>query len=321
MAVYTTVPEEDLARFLANYEIGQPLACKGIAEGVENSNFLLRTETGPYILTLYEKRVEKADLPFFLGLMEHCARNGIRCPLPVRDRAGEALGILCGRPAALVTFLDGMSGARPDADHCAQAGEALAQLHVAAQDFPMVRPNALDYRGWKRLAAQADGRGDAVQPGLAGLIATMLDSLEREWPENLPRGIIHADLFPDNVLFLNGSTPGIIDFYFACTDMLAYDLAICINAWCFDAGHRYDAERGRALIAAYDRARPLSTDEIHALPVLCRGAALRFLLTRLVDWLSVPEGALVQPKDPLEYSRKLEFHNGVSNTADYGWTR
>ncbi|MDX6807326.1 homoserine kinase [Terrihabitans rhizophilus] len=321
MAVYTSVPEDDLAHFLAGYDIGQALACKGIAEGVENSNFLLRTETGPFILTLYEKRVDRGDLPFFLGLMEHCARNGIRCPLPVRDRTGEALGMLCGRPAAIVTFLDGMSGSRLDAEHCAEAGEALARLHVAARDFPVPRPNALSFSGWDSLAAQAGTRADSVEAGLSALISTTLDDLRGTWPDSLPRGVIHADLFPDNVLFLSGRTPGIIDFYFACTDMLAYDLAICINAWCFDAEHRYDAERGQALISAYDRARPLEADEIAALPVLCRGAALRFLLTRLVDWLSVPEGALVQPKDPREYSRKLEFHRGVSNTADYGWSR
>jgi homoserine kinase type II len=312
MAVYTAVPEDDLARFLAGYDVGAPLACKGIAEGVENSNFLLRTDRAPYILTLYEKRVSRDDLPFFLDLMEHCARRGIRCPLPVRDRAGQALGEVCGRPAALITFLNGMSRSLPDAAHCAEAGAALANLHLAAQSFPFQRRNALGPGGWTPLAEQAGLRADDLAEGLSAGIAAELEYLVRAWPKDLPRGVIHADLFPDNVLFLDGDAPGIIDFYFACTDLLAYDLAICINAWCFDAGHRFDPERGAALVGAYNGVRPLSPAEVDALPILARGAALRFLLTRLVDWLSVPEGALVQPKDPLEYWQKLQFHQQAS---------
>ncbi|MGQ4275275.1 homoserine kinase [Terrihabitans sp. B22-R8] len=321
MAVYTTVPEDDLVRFLAGYDLGKPLFFKGIAEGVENSNFLLRTDRGRFILTLYEKRVSAGDLPFFLGLMEHCAEHGLRCPLPVRDRTGEALNEICGRPAAIVTFLEGLSRTRPDAEHCAQAGKALAQLHLSARDFPLSRPNALSEEGWRRLAEQAGERADDVVTGLSGEIADELAFLGSRWPRDLPSGIIHADLFPDNVLFLDGFTPGIIDFYFACTDLLAYDLAICINAWCFDADHQFDAERGRALITAYDGARKLDDAEIVALPLLCRGAALRFLLTRLVDWLSVPTGALVRPKDPLEYRRKLAFHRSARDVSAYGWSR
>lgn len=321
MAVYTEVPEHDLARFIAGYDIGQPLACKGIAEGVENSNFLLRTDTGPFILTLYEKRVSRDDLPFFLGLMEHCAERGIPCPLPVRDRRGQALGELCGRPAALVTFLNGISRKSPDAEQCAQAGRALAQLHLAAQDFPLSRPNALSVEGWRALVQQAGARADDVLPGLAAEIATELAALEQHWPAELPSGVIHADLFPDNVLFLPNEPPGIIDFYFACNDLLAYDLAICINAWCFDAEHRFDPARGNAMIAAYDEVRPLGDAEVTALPLLARGAALRFLLTRLVDWLAVPEGALVQPKDPLEYWGKLQFHRQAADISAYGWRK
>jgi homoserine kinase type II len=321
MAVYTEVPEHDLARFIAGYDIGRPLACKGIAEGVENSNFLLRTESGPFILTLYEKRVSRDDLPFFLGLMEHCAGHGISCPLPVRDRSGEALGELCGRPAAIVTFLNGISRKAPDAAQCAQAGSALAQLHIAARDFSLRRPNALSVEGWRALVQQAGRRADDVLPGLADEIAAEFAALEHDWPGDLPAGVIHADLFPDNVLFLADQPPGIIDFYFACNDLLAYDLAICINAWCFDAGGGFDAAKGKALIAAYDDVRPLREAEIAALPLLARGAALRFLLTRLVDWLSVPEGALVQPKDPLEYWRRLQFHREATDVSAYGWQR
>lgn len=319
MAVYTDVPEDDLERFIATYDIGRHLTCKGIAEGVENSNFLLRTEGGQFILTLYEKRVRRESLPYFLGLMEHCAENGITCPLPVKNRDGKVLGELCGRPAAIVTFLDGISRKRPTVAHAQLTGQALAALHNAAWEFQMCRDNELSLAGWKRLAESALPRADEVREGLADLITNELAFLEKNWPDNLPKGTIHADLFPDNVLFVEGRQPGIIDFYFACTDLLAYDLAICLNAWCFEPDHSYNATKGRALLAAYHATRTLREDEIEALPVLARGAALRFLLTRLVDWLSVPPGALVRPHDPLEYWRKLRFHQTVTGIGSYGW--
>ncbi|MFC5066688.1 homoserine kinase [Flaviflagellibacter deserti] len=320
MAVYTEVREDDLAGFVRGYDIGAHLSCKGIAEGVENSNFLLRTEAGTYILTLYEKRVRKDDLPFFLRLMEHCAEHGIACPLPLKNRQGQILGELAGRPAAIVTFLDGISRKRPAVEHCAQVGDSLARLHNVAWEFPMCRDNALSIAGWHALAATADGRADEVREGLGETIRDELAFLDAAWPKGLPHGVIHADLFPDNVLFLDGRAPGLIDFYFACNDLLAYDLAICLNAWCFEPDNSYNATKGRALISAYNAARPLTAEEIAALPTLARGSALRFLLTRLVDWLSVPPGALVKPHDPLEYWRKLRFHQTVKSIADYGWT-
>jgi homoserine kinase type II len=319
MAVYTEVREDDLARFLAGYDLGGHLSCKGIAEGVENSNFVLRTERGEFILTLYEKRVAREDLPFFLGLMNHCAESGITCPLPVKNRDGLMLGELAGRPAAIVTFLDGISRRRPTVDHCSLVGEALARFHNAAWEFPMCRDNALGLEGWKRLSASAGARADQVREGLAETIASELRLLEEQWPKGLPHGVIHADLFPDNVLFVQNRPPGLIDFYFACNDLLAYDLAICINAWCFEPDHSYNATKGRALISAYNAVRPFTAEEIAAIPLLARGAALRFMLTRLVDWLSVPEGALVTPKDPLEYWRKLRFHQTAASIAAYGW--
>jgi homoserine kinase type II len=319
MAVYTEVPEDDLERFVATYDIGHHLTCKGIAEGVENSNFLLRTTGGQFILTLYEKRVKRENLPYFLGLMEHCAQRGIVCPLPVKTRDGEMLGELCGRPAAIVTFLDGISRRRPTVEHAALVGDALARFHLVSADFNLTRPNDLGIDGWQRLADSALDRANEVRAGLARAIAEELSFLVRQWPATLPSGTIHADLFPDNVLFVEGKKPGLIDFYFACTDMIAYDLAICLNAWCFEPDHSYNATKGRALLAAYHAARPLRYDEITALPILARGAAMRFLLTRLVDWLSVPTGALVQPKHPLEYWRKLRFHQAVNIVSEYGW--
>jgi homoserine kinase type II len=318
MAVYTDVATEDLAPFLAGYDIGELLAFKGIAEGVENSNFLLHTSRGYFILTLYERRTREGDLPFFLSLMEHLVARGITCPQPVKNRAGEALARLAGRPAAIVTFLDGISVRRPSVAHCAGLGEALARLHLAGADFPMRRDNALSVAGWRQLYDGCRSRAGEVQSDLGATLADELGFLESRWPRGLPDGVIHADLFPDNVFFLGDRLSGLIDFYFACTDTLVYDVAICLNAWCFEPDHSYNVTKGRALLAAYAKTRPLSPPEWANLPLLARGAALRFLLTRLVDWLDVPAGALVRRKDPLEYLRKLRFHQKVGSARDYG---
>ena len=318
MAVYTDVSAEELGKFLAGYDLGELRSYKGIAEGVENSNFLVHAGTGYYILTLYEKRVAAGDVPFFLALMEHLAARGINCPQPVKDRSGAALGKLCGRPAAIVTFLDGMWMRRPDAGHCAAVGEALARMHLAGADFSGKRRNALSVAGWRPLFAQAAKRADSVQHGMRAAIETELDQLEKNWPRGLPQGVIHADLFPDNVFFLGDKLSGLIDFYFACTDTLVFDVAICLNAWCFESDHSYNVTKGRNLLSSYIKTRPLSDAERDALPLLARGAAMRFLLTRLVDWLNVPAGALVRPKNPLEYFRKLRFHQKAASVRDYG---
>lgn len=320
MAVYTDVQSEELADFLADYDIGPLLSYKGIAEGVENSNYLVHTRRGYFILTLYEKRVDQCDLPFFLGLMEHLARRGINCPQPIKNRGGAALGTLARRPAALVSFLEGVWVRRPAAWHCAALGAALAHLHLAGADFALRRRNALSLAGWRPLYEAARPSADSLQQGMCRFIADELDYLEAKWPCHLPDGVIHADLFPDNVFFLGNQLSGLIDFYFACNDTLAYDVAICLNAWCFEADHSFNVTKGRALLQGYRHLRPLEADEQAALPILCRGAALRFLLTRLVDWLNVPVGALVRPKDPLEYVRKLRFHQKVADVSDYGIT-
>jgi homoserine kinase type II len=318
VAVYTDVAAEDLATFLADYDVGELLSYKGIAEGVENSNFLVHTSAGHFILTLYEKRVAAGDIPFFLALMEHLANHGLTCPQPVKNRAGRALGHLAGRPAALVTFLDGMWIRRPSARHCAALGEALARLHLAGADFPLKRANGLSLNGWRPLVEATAPRADKVQPGLGETMTRELAFLEGAWPRGLPQGVIHADLFPDNVFFLGDKLSGLIDFYFACTDTLAYDVAVCLNAWCFEADHSYNVTKGRDLLQSYMKTRPLSAAEKEALPILCRGAALRFLLTRLEVWLDVPSGALLRPKDPQEYFRKLRFHQAARSVRDYG---
>ena len=321
MAVYTEVTDEDLAAFLVGYDLGAMLSLKGIAEGVENSNYLLHTQGGYFILTLYEKRVNEAELPYFLGLMEHLAQHGINCPQPVKNREGEALGRLAGRPAVIVTFLDGMWVKKPDARQCAMVGEALAKLHVAGQGFALTRGNSLSLDGWQGLVRASEARADEVLPGLAVTIAEELAYLQSCWPSDLPQGIIHADLFPDNVFFLAGQLSGLIDFYFACNDALVYDLAICLNAWCFEPDASFNITKGMAMISGYERIRQLEDRELAALPVLARGSALRFLLTRRVDWLNRPEGALVRPKDPIEYVKKLRFHQRVTGARDYGLLR
>jgi homoserine kinase type II len=321
MAVYTDFSDEEFDAFMAGYDLGEVLAVKGIAEGVENSNYLLSTGKGQFILTLYERRVDPKDLPFFLGLMEHLAGHGINCPLPVHDRAGQALGRLAGRPAAIVTFLSGMWVRRPRADHCAAVGKALAGLHLEGNGFALTRRNALSVEGWRPLFQMCGGRADEVAAGLGSEIAAELNATEKSWPRGLPSGIIHADLFPDNVFFLGGKLSGLIDFYFACNDMLAYDVAICLNAWCFEPDGSLNITKARSLLSGYEAVRRLSDREVDALPLLARGAALRFLLTRLYDWLTVPDGALVVPKDPLEYYRKLRFHRGVTDASAYGLDR
>ncbi|WGJ14052.1 homoserine kinase [Methylocapsa sp. D3K7] len=321
MAVYTEVNEAELAGFLADYDLGQVLALKGIAEGVENSNFILHVESGYFILTLYEKRVDERDLPFFLGLMEHLADHGLTCPQPVRNRHGRALGRLAGRPAAVVTFLEGMWDNRPSVRRCAAVGEALGKLHQAGASFAGSRANALGIEAWPVLFEEARARAGEIQPDLAEEIEKELAFLAGKWPRDLPRGVIHADLFPDNVLFVGDELSGLIDFYFACTDELAYDAAICVNAWCFEPDGSFNIGKGLAFFGAYESVRKLDADEIEALPVLVRGAALRFALTRLVDWLNVPSDALVHPKNPLEYFGKLRFHQQINNARELGLLR
>ncbi len=318
MAVYTDVAAEELVEFLGGYDIGELLSYKGIAEGVENSNFLLHTTRGAFILTLYEKRVAVDDLPYFLSLMGHLATHGIACPQPARNRKGKNFGELLGRPAAIINFLEGMWPRRPNAGHCAGVGAALAKMHLAGRDFPLVRKNPLSVQGWRPLLDIAASRADDVQAGLRDFLEQELDHLETHWPRDLPQGVIHGDLFPDNVFFLGEKLSGLIDFPFACNDILAYDVAICLNAWCFETDHSFNVTKARAFLGAYARERKLSQAEQETLPLLARGAAMRFLLTRLVDFLDVPKGALVRPKDPLEYVRKLRFQQTVRSLRDYG---
>ena len=318
MAVYTRVSLDALEGFLAAYDVGAVLSFKGIAEGVENSNFFLQTERGRFILTLYEKRVEARDVPFFLSLMRHLSQRGFPCPLPVVDGGGAMQSVLEGRPAALLQFLDGVSVHAPKARHCFQVGEILARLHLQAGDFAHARANRLGISAWRGLLDVCEKRLDSAPLVSSAELHAAMGALEQHWPQDLPQGVVHADLFPDNVLFRADALEGVIDFYFACQDALAYDIAVCINAWCFGRDWAFVAENARALLDGYRRQRPLQAREFESLPILCHGAAMRFLLTRLHDWLYHIDGSLVSPKDPREYLAKLRFHGSIGSASDYG---
>lgn len=308
MAVYTEVSDEALQVFLAGYAIGRPTSFKGIAEGVENSNYLLETDAGRFILTLFERRAKVDDLPFFLGLMDWLVARGFPCAQPVADRTGQTLRTLAGRPAVIVSFLPGLSARRPGIAHCEAAGNGLAWMHQAAEGFPGARENDLGHRAWPDMAARLEVRAERLKPGLAATLAADLHELKRAWPTALPAGVIHADWFPDNVFFDEGRFVGAIDFYFAASDLLAYDIGVALNAWCFEPDGAFNVTAARAFLRGYQSRRPLSGEERAALPILARGAAMRFFLTRLADWGDSREGALVRPKDPLEYERKLAVH-------------
>lgn len=311
MAVYTDITDEELNALLSDFDLGAPLAFKGIAEGVENSNFLLETQAGRFILTVYEKRVREDDLPFFLGLTRWLAQHGYPSATPMIDKAGEALKRVRGKPCAIFSFLPGLSVRRPTAIHCREAGQGLARLHLAADGFALTRTNDLGQDAWAPLFATLRDDAENLKPGLAAVIDSDLARIAANWPTDLPRGVIHADYFPDNVFFQGPVFAGAIDFYFACVDSLAYDIAVALNAWCFEADGSFNITSARAMLAGYEAHRPLTPAERAALPVLAHGAAMRFFLTRLHDWGATPAGALVRPKDPLEYERKLAVHRSA----------
>jgi homoserine kinase type II len=318
MAVYTDIDDAALEALLSEYDLGPPLAFKGIAEGVQNSNFLLETPKGRYILTVFEPRVKAEDLPFFMGMMSHLAEKGFPAALPVPAKDGKPIRTVQGKPAVIATFLQGMSPRRPDIDQCRQLGAGLARFHRALDDFRMRRPNDLSLASWPKMWEGREAGAEALNAGLAAQITSDLDVLKANWPKTLPGGAIHADLFPDNTFFLDGKLSGVIDFYFACTDFLAYDIAVCLNAWAFERRGEYNLTKGRALIAGYESVRKLEPRERSALPILARGAAMRFFLTRLVDLAATPKDALVKPHNPMDYAERLGFHRQARGPEDYG---
>ena len=318
MAVYTRINRKDLEDFVSKFDIGDVVSCDGIADGIENTNYLLETTTGKYVLTLFEKRVRPEDLPFFMALMSFLESRSFPCPGPVPDRTGDVLHTLSGRPAVLVRFVSGAWPRNVTPDHCGEAGQTLARLHLSAAEFGMTRSNDLSLPHWRKLAENLGDKPDTLQTGFSARVSEELDLLDAQWPRNLPTGIVHGDMFPDNVFFADGRISGVIDFYFACNDALAFDLAICLNAWCFSTPDQFALNQGTALLAGYQSVRPLNDQERNALPVLARGAAMRFLVTRLHDWFHTPEDALGIRKNPLDLLPVIEFHRTVSDSAAYG---
>lgn len=315
MAVYTQVSSEALAAFLARYDVGQLVSAKGIAEGVENSNYLVETTRDRFILTLYEKRVDAAELPYFMALLDHLAAKGLSVPPAIKDRAGIAIQQLEGRPACLIQFLPGVSLSHPTPAQAHAAAGAMAEMHAAVADFTQHRPNSMGLDTWRPLLDRCGASLDRIAPGLYDDLAGALDQVAAAWPADLPRCAIHADLFPDNVLMLGDQVTGLIDFYFACTDLRAYDLAIMHGAWSFDAtGRRYDAAIGDSLLAGYGARLGLTGEDRRHLATLAAGACIRFALSRAWDWLNTPADALVMRKDPLAYLRRLQFYRQHGTT-------
>jgi len=323
MAVYTEIDSNTLAEIAEQYPLSQVDDFKGITAGVQNSNFLLTTADAKYILTIYESSangVAAADLPFFLNLMLHLSAQGLSCPVPLARKDGGLVSTIKNKPAALVSFLEGRSVRTPRPEHCRALGAAMAQMHLAGDRFELTRPNNHGLGNWQALFERCHSRADEVSPDLTRAMERELTRLQENWPDNLPTGIIHADLFPDNVFFLQGDISGLIDFYFACNDFYAYDLAIALNAWCFEADATFNVTKARALMSGYQNMRPLAPEEIDAVPILGAGAAMRFLTTRLFDWLNQVDGAQVEPKNPNDFLRRLRFHRSAMRPADYGLT-
>lgn len=319
MAVYTEPTDDELQALLRGWGLSEPLAFKGIAEGVQNSNFLLETAQGRFIMTIYEKSVNTQDLPFYLGATQAAANAGLPAARPVQTLTGAMTQNIRGKTCALCTFLAGVSAKRPSVNQARAVGSALAHLHLALSDFDRTRKNDLGPGDWPQLWLGRSSDAEALEVGTARAIEEDLATISVDWPKELPSGTIHADLFPDNVLYIGDTVSGLIDFYFACTDFLAYDVAVMLNAWCFEPnGREFDLTKGRALLAGYQNVRGLSAAELDALPLLARGAALRFFLTRLIDWTTNMDGALVKKKDPRDYTSRLAFHRAARSAADYG---
>jgi len=329
MAVYTQLGAEELTALIAEFDVGDLRMAKGIAEGVSNSNWLIETSgkdgaassgTARFILTMYEYRIELEDLPFFLSLLDHLAAKGCAVPRTIHDRSGALYRKIGDKAVALIEFLPGVSVSTPTVAQARAVGGALAQMHLAAADFAGTRSNGMDLAEWQRLAEQCGTEGlRSIDPALADLIARELPAVAASWPGDLPRGVIHADLFTDNVLMLGAKVTGLIDFYFACTDLIAYDVAVTHAAWCFDNdGRNFAPNLSAAFLAGYEAVRSLSDAERSALPVLARGAALRFTMSRAYDWLNTPPDALVTRKDPLAFARRLEFYADPANAGIFG---
>ena len=318
MAVYTKISNEDLENFLSNYRIGKLKSFQGIVEGIENTIYLLLTSSGKYILTLYEKRVREEDLPFFMNLLSSLSDQKFKCPKPIKDQKGIYINRIKGKNASLVSYIEGKSKKKLTALDCKDIGKMSANIHLLGKKIK-AKPNQVSINYWKNTFNKVKNECDSIKKGLANDINISLNSLEKKWPKNLPRGIIHADIFPDNILFFSGKVSGIIDFYFSCNDFFAYDIAICLNSLCFENQSTFNVTKAKNFIKGYNSVRELNQKEKDYLPILARGAAMRFLITRVYDYLKQTnlDGAIFRTKDPIEYLKRLEFHNNVKSYEDY----
>ncbi len=312
MAVYTPITKEKLSSFLKNYNIGTLENYKGVLEGVENTNYKIVTSQDTFILTIFEKRVKKQDLPFFIELQNHLSKKNIKCPSPIPNRNGQHINTIEDKPCVLMSFLEGKKINNSTSYHCHQIGGLTAKIHLHSKDFTVTRNNGLHQKHWKDIFGKCQNSKDSRYAELYQIIEQELQYLEKNWPKNLPTGIIHGDIFPDNVFFIDKNVSGLIDFYFSCNDFFAYDLAITTNAWCFDKKKSFNKENFDSLSKGYQQHADMSNDEKNHFNTLLRGAAMRFLVTRLHDQLYHPDGAMVVPKDPFEFFNILKWHQNNS---------
>ena len=320
MAVYTKLSEDQLKEFFSKYDLGKLLNYKEIKEGIENTNYFIETEKGKFILTVYEKRVEEKDLPFFIGLMKNLFDKNFHSPEPIINKNGNYITEISGKKAAIISFLDGSAKKKLNPDDCYEIGINTAKLHLITKNLKIKRENKLSVNSWKKIYNKVKNDCSKIHPDLTKVIEKNLNEIEKNWPKNIPSGIIHADLFPDNIFFKDNKVSGIIDYYFSCHDFYAFEIAICLNALCFEGINEnlsFNVTKAKKFIDGYSNFRKLEETEKKSLKILCQGAAMRFLLTRVFDYLNLTEGALVKIKDPIEYLKRLEFHNSVKNFEDY----
>lgn len=318
MAVYTHIDEARLKELLTKYDIGELVSYKGIAEGVENTNYFVETDRARFVLTIFEKRVAPEDLPFYIDFMRHLKKKGVPCPDILLTRDNRTISVIENKPAVIATFLDGEWPKQVLQHHCLTLGTTVGHMHKAVKDFTMKRRNTLSLPAWRALISACQDKADTVEKGLYASLKAEIDFLEKAWPKYLPRGAVHADLFVDNVFFNGERLSGVIDFYFACTEYFSYDLMLTVNSWCFDRLGTFDKDKTAAILGQYNKVRPFTKSELRALPIFGRGAAMRIIATRLYDWLNPVPGAVVKAKDPMEHVRILRFHQSVTSAADYG---
>ena len=320
MAVYTKLSKNELVEFFSKYNLGKLLNYKGIKEGIENTNYFIQTEKGKFILTLYEKRTEEKDLPFFISLMRNLFDKKFPSPEPIINKNGNYISQILKKNAAVVSFLEGNAKKNLSPNNCYQVGISAAKLHLITKNLTGKRENKLSVNSWREIYNKIKKDCSKIDKNLPEIIEKNLNEIEKNWPKNIPMGIIHADLFPDNIFFKNDKLSGIIDYYFSCFDFYAFEIAICLNALCFEGTKEnlsFNVTKAKKFIDGYSSIRKLTIEEKNSLKILCQGAAMRFLLTRVFDYINLTEGAIVTVKDPLEYLKRLEFHDSVKNYQDY----